>query len=87
MTPPQTFEDGVKLLVSKGWRVVSDGPTGVQMEKPKRPRMSARILFVAGAVVFLVVNWMVGAVILVAAIVDYAVLTKPESRFFPRAEP
>lgn len=84
MENPTTFEDGVKLLVSQGWRVVSDGPSDVQMEKPKKPRLASRILFVVGAVIFLVSNWIIGSVVLLAAVVDYTVLTKKEVRFFSR---
>lgn len=80
---PVKFEVAIQALTQKGWRVVSDGPTGVQMEAPKEMDIKDRVIAALGAVMILLF-WPLGVLLITVALLDYAVFTKPRQKFFPR---
>ncbi len=72
----------VQSLVQSGWKVVSDGPTGIQLEGPKKMRGLDKLCLAIGILTF----WLygLGLIFIFLALVDYAFLTKPETKFIPR---
>jgi hypothetical protein len=81
--PQLSFEESIKGLVHHGWTVKSDGPTGVQMEGPKKMDTKDKVCAVLGAGLLLV-SWPIGLLLIGCAVFDYAFLTKGEQKFFPR---
>jgi hypothetical protein len=72
-TPP-SFEEAVRRLTALGWKVTSDGPTGVQMQGPKTMNSLHRVLLGVGFVL-LFVQLVAGIVLIAAALIGYAALT------------
>ena len=71
-------------MTSRGWQVVSDGPSGVQLVGKKRLKTQTKIAYAVG---FLTVPvYGVGLVILTAAFIDQ-LMTKPPTIFLSRANP
>jgi hypothetical protein len=68
--------------LSNGWKVTSDGPTGVQLEKPKKMRGLDKVCLVFGLVTLCVFG--LGLIFILIAVLDYCFFTKPEMRFLPR---
>jgi hypothetical protein len=77
------FNADVQELIGKGWKVSSDGPTGVQITSPKKMRTLDMICLVIGALCMLFL-WPLGLFLMFIALIDYAVFTKGESKFLPR---
>lgn len=68
----------IEELILQGWRVTSDGPTGTQLQAPKRMKNSDLVAMFAGVV--LIPFFGIGLFIIGAAVVDY-VRRKPETKF------
>ncbi len=77
MKTPET----VPVLVRSGWKIVSDGPSGVQLEGPKKMKMQTAVALVLG--VFLIFVYGIGLIVVAFALIDYA-MTKPQTKFIPR---
>ena len=78
-----SFQEAIRGLSAAGWRVLSDGPTGVQMEAPKKMRTGDKV--VMSLAIFLLFVWApIGVLILLVGVNNYAFFTKPETKFFPR---
>ena len=78
MNPQIGINPQIEELLLKGWRVTSDGPTGTQLEAPKRMRAGEIVAIVAGVV--LIPFFGIGLFIIGAAVIDY-VRRKPETKF------
>lgn len=77
-----SVNDEVQHLVSKGWRIVSDGPSGVQLEGPK-PASNQTAIGIGLGVLFLFLFWPIGVLFLAAALINHITSKKP-SKFIPR---
>lgn len=77
---PATAADLPGYLAS-GWKVVSDGPSGVQIEGAKVMATKDRwCLFIGFATCWLGF----GLLLILVALIDFYFLTKPQTKFLPR---
>lgn len=77
-----TARQELNQLLGSGWKIVSDGPSGVQLEGPKKMRTLDQLCFAGGVVLcFLIAP--LGILLVLVAIVDYAAFTKPPRQFIP----
>jgi hypothetical protein len=81
-TPQET--NSISQLVSEGWTITADGPSGTQLSGKKRMKTLDALCFGVGAFC-LFLFWPLGSFLIVISLIDYFFLTKPESRFIPRA--
>lgn len=72
----------VSELAERGWKITSDGPNGVMLEGPKKMRTLDKLCLAFGILTF----WLygLGFFFIVAAMIDFHFLTKPETKFIPR---
>lgn len=70
-------------LLTLGWTITSDGPIGIMMTGPKKMRGLDQLTMVAGLVAMLW-SWVIGLFLLLLVMLDYSLLTKPETKFIPR---
>jgi hypothetical protein len=80
--PILSFNDEVKAHVSKGWKVISDGPSGVQLEGPKKMRGLDKLCLAVGVLTFWIYG--IGLFFIAVAMLDYWFMTKPEAKFLAR---
>jgi hypothetical protein len=67
--------------LATGWRVVSDGPSGVQIEGPKVMATKDKWCLWIG----ILTSWLgVGLLLILVALVDYYALTKAPQKFLRR---
>ncbi|MBS0664665.1 MAG: hypothetical protein JSR48_15465 [Verrucomicrobia bacterium] len=76
------FQSKYKELTSRGWRVVSNGPDGMELQAPRRFKIIDYILLVIG--VASLVFYGVGLLFIGAALFDYFVLSTRERVTLPR---
>lgn len=74
----------LRELLTDGWTVQSEGPSGAQLVGHKRARLQTKVAIVVGAVLLLA--WGIGLIVLIFAFVDYA-MTKPRAYFLDRSSP
>ena len=67
-------------LLNAGWKITHEGPSGTQLEAPKKMRLLDKVCLVAG---ILTAFWGIGILLMLIAVLDYAFFTKPETRLFP----
>jgi hypothetical protein len=77
-----TLENQVRNYVLNGWRVISDGPTGVQLEGPKVMSSQDNICLILGFAGLLLFG--LGIILIVFAVLDHCFFTKPPTVFLPR---
>jgi hypothetical protein len=77
-----TFDEAVKAYNEAGWEIMSDGPTGIKFQAPKKMKGLDKACLVFGILTF----WFygLGLIFIVIALIDYCLLTKPESIFLNR---
>lgn len=77
-----TFDEAVKAYHAAGWEVVSDGPTGVKFQGPKKMRGLDKACLIFGLLTF----WLygIGLIFIALAMLDYWLLTKPPTIFLNR---
>ena len=77
-----TFDQQLDRLLASGWKVKTDGPTGVQLIGPKKMRLLDKLALGFGVLTF----WFYGLGIffIVIALIDYAAFTKPAEQFLRR---
>lgn len=77
-----TFDEAVKAYGEAGWEVISDGPTGIQFQGPKKMKGLDKACLVFGFLTF----WLygIGFIFIGLAMLDYWFLTKPETIFLTR---
>ena len=73
----ETKED----LMAAGWKITSDGPSGTQLEEPKRMNKREGLSILLG--VMLIPFFGIGLLVIGAAVVDHF-MRKPSVRFFSR---
>ncbi len=78
-----SMNDQVAALTKAGWKIISDGQSGVQLEGPKKMKGLDVAAAVLGAALLLVA-WPIGLVLIVVAVLDYLIFTKAETKFISR---
>lgn len=78
------YPGALKHLVNDGWEVVSEGPSGAQLKKPKKMKTQTKVAMLVGAV--LVFAWGIGVLVILFALIDYA-MQKDESYFLDSDNP
>jgi hypothetical protein len=81
-----TYDVALQGALKSGWIMVSEGPSGAQLKKPKKMRGLDKLCLLAGVAVGLF-NVIVGGFLILIAVVDYAVLTKDRTQFLSRETP
>lgn len=81
------YDSALKNALSKGWVVASEGPSGAQLRKPKRMRLLDTLCLVTGVGVAMLYNLLLGGALVLAAVIDYALLTKERTAFLSRSAP
>jgi len=76
----------VESLVKDGWTIIADGPSGTQLQAPRKMRASDSVLLLIGVLCGVFVSLILGAALVCAALVDYWFLVKPETVFLARKE-
>ena len=71
----------LRAALAEGWVLLSEGPSGAQLELPRRMKTQTKIALVLGFL--LVLAWGFGLIIVAAALIDYA-LQKKETKFIAR---
>jgi hypothetical protein len=71
-----------KEALAQGWVVLSEGPSGAQMELPKKMKTQTKVALVIGLILILL--WGFGFLVIIAALIDYA-MQKKETKFIARA--
>lgn len=77
-----SFEQKLQNYVTHGWKVISDGQSGVQLEKPKQMKGLDKACLAFGVLTFWIYG--IGFFFILIALIDYWLLTKGESVYLPR---
>lgn len=67
--------------VEAGWKILSDGPSGVQLEGPKQMRLQTKVAIIIG--IPLVFVYGLGLIIILLAMLDHA-MAKPPTVFLAK---
>lgn len=81
-----TYPAALETALAAGWVMVSEGPSGAQLRKPKQMRGLDKACLIAGMICFFFL-WPVGLVLVLLAVLDYAFLTKERTAFLSRDQP
>jgi len=76
------FDSELRSFVDKGWEIVSDGPSGVQLKAPKAMTGMDKACCVFGFLTL--IFWGIGLIFILIAVLDYAFFSKQETKFLPR---
>lgn len=75
MQPALSFDEQLHAHLDKGFKVISDGPTGIQLEGPKKMTGLVQGALIIGGLLTFVYG--IGLIIVVFALIDYAMAKKP----------
>jgi hypothetical protein len=86
---PDALLQQVEDLVSQQWVVVSDGPSGVQLQAPKKMKTHDIVglgigLVSLGVGLKTIYGYFLGIGLIGAVLIDYFLFTKAETKFLPR---
>ncbi|MFA5262343.1 MAG: hypothetical protein WC378_00860 [Opitutaceae bacterium] len=70
-------------LISEGWKIISDGPSGMQLQEPRRLGNLGKV-FLALGILAVLFFWLAGLVLMGFSLAAY-LLSKQETRFFPKS--
>ena len=88
--PPKEIPLEVQLWIGRGWQVIETERQGIVLSGPKSLRVRTILLGIAGVVLLCLFRFSLlwpgmGALFLLLAVVDFYLLTKPPTKFFPAA--
>jgi hypothetical protein len=86
MNTSNAYSETLAKLTADGWQLVTDGPSGAQLKKPKKMRTLDSVCAVIG-VVCLFFAWPLGLLLILIAILDFAFFTKERTHFLSRDLP
>jgi hypothetical protein len=72
----------LKGALAEGWIMLSEGPSGAQLELPKKMKTQTKVALVVGFFL-LFLFWGLGAIVMIAALIDYA-MQKKQTKFISR---
>ena len=81
IAPP--FDAQLAAHLRAGWQIVSDGPSGVQLQGPKKMAGLDQAALVLGVLTFWIYG--IGFIFIAIALIDYLVFTKRPLVFLPRS--
>lgn len=81
-----TYPEMLAKLTSDGWQLVSEGPSGAQLKKPKKMKTLDSLCAIAG-VVLLFFLWPLGLLLILIAVLDLLFFTKEQSHYLSRDMP
>lgn len=76
------FDTEFKNRSALGWKVVSNGPDGMELRAPKKMKMIDKVFLGLGVLTLVIYG--LGLVFIAFALLDYYVYTQPESVFLQR---
>lgn len=79
------FEAEFKARTAKGWKVVSNGPDGMELQGPKKMKLIDQAFLALG--ILTLVLYGLGVVFIAFALLDYYVYTPPETMTLRRPKP
>lgn len=82
---PEHYDKMLAGMISAGWVVTAEGPSGAQMSGGKQMRMSDKICLAIG--ILGLVAYGLGLILILIAVLDYAFFTKPTQHFLSRSAP
>lgn len=82
---PLGYSDALAKALNRGWVMVSEGPSGAQLRKPKK--MSSLDKVCLGLGIPLLFLFGVGLILILVAVLDYAFFTKEKTAFISRDNP
>jgi hypothetical protein len=78
----ERYTHQLKGALAEGWIMLSEGPSGAQLELPKKMKTQTKVALVVGfLLVFLF--WWLGLIVIGAALIDYA-MQKKQTKFISR---
>jgi hypothetical protein len=80
-----TYDAVLQGALAKGWIVLSEGPSGAQLKRPKE--MKALDKWCIGLGVPLILLFGVGFILVAFGLIDYALFTKDKTFFVGRISP
>lgn len=83
---PLAYSDVLQKLTAAGWEVVTDGPSGAQLRGKKKMAKNDVGAAVLGAGLMLF-SPALGAFLIIIAVLDFLLLTKPPMHFLSRESP
>ena len=81
--PAVATKSELQTLLDKGWRITSDGESGTQLTGPKKFRPLDFTALITGAALLPFIT-ILGAGLIIAALLDYFLLVKSPTKFLPR---
>ena len=80
-TPEQRYKEELSDALARNWIMISEGPSGAQMELPKTMKTQTKVALILGFV--LLIAWGFGIILIAAALIDYA-MQKKQTKFIAR---
>jgi len=77
----QRYRSELKQALAAGWILLSEGPSGAQLELPKKMRTQTQVALILGVV--LLFAYGLGLILIIVALIDYAI-QKKETKFVSR---
>lgn len=81
-----SYPEILAKLVSEKWIVVSEGPSGAQMKRPRQMMTQTKVCLIIGGVCLLF-YWPIALLLIAVAAFDYFVFTKERTHFLSREAP
>lgn len=81
--PKPTVDEQVAAAVKEGYQIASDGPTGIQLVKPKKMTLGDKLCLIFGVLTCWIFG--IGLFFILIAALDYWFFTKAKTKFIARA--
>lgn len=76
------YPGALKRLIENGWEMVSEGPSGAQLKKPKKMRTQTKVVLWIGVVLLVAAG--LGVLFIILALLDYAM--QKDQTYFLRSD-
>jgi len=80
------YPEALAAATRSGWQVVTEGPSGAQLRRPKRWSLFGKI-GTAAAVAALGIDWQLSLLIAVPVVLEFVFLSPSKSVFLSREKP
>lgn len=84
IAPPKPQQSSLQQYLAKGYTIINDGPSGVQLLAPRNMRVLDVICLAVGVFTGLLVHPLIGLFFIACALIDYFWLVKRDTVFLPR---
>lgn len=82
---PDQYQQEFTKLTNKGWIVISESESGAQLQKPKTIKLLDLLCLLSGFLCLFMFPPL-GIILIIIAVIDYALLTKQKSMFLHRTD-